>query len=129
MIVEGRVKLDFSNKRVAFGAYVLVYTGTYNDMKGRATPAITLRMSNNDGGYSFISLHTGKRIHGYYWKEIPVDKYVIERVESLAKTEDQPIMHNRYPHFEWASNEPIRDDLNEDFDSDYRIVNVLNETK
>ena len=128
MIVEGRPKLDFSKRKVAFGTYVLVYAGTYNDMKGRATPAIALRMSNNDGGYYFMSLHTGKRIHGYHWKELPVDEYVIERVESLAKNEDQPIMHNGYPHFEWAPNLPISDDLNEDFDSDYPIVNVLNET-
>ena len=65
-------------------------------MKGRSTPAIDLRMSNNDGGYYFISLHTGKHIHDYRWKELPVDKYVIERVESLAKNEAQPIM--RYPY-------------------------------
>ena len=59
----------------------------------RATPVITLRMSNNDGGYYFMNLQTGKCIYGYQWKEIPVDECFIERVEFLAKDEGQPIMH------------------------------------
>ena len=50
MIVEGRPKIDFSKKKVAFGTYVLVTEGIDNSMKGRATPANALRMSNNDGG-------------------------------------------------------------------------------
>ena len=97
-------------------------------MKGRATPAIALRMSNNDGGYYFMSLHTGKRIHGYQWDELPVDKYVIERVEAIAESEEQPIMSKGYPNFEWTPNERISDDLDEDFDSNYPIIDVLSKT-
>ena len=37
-------------------------------------------------------------------------------------------MNNGYSAFEWAPNDPISDDLNGDFDSDYPIVNVLNKT-
>ena len=78
MIVEGRPKIDFSKKKVVFGTYVLVTEGSDNSMKGRATPAIVLRMSNNDGGYFFMSLHTGKRIHGYQWGD-----YLFFNVPSL----------------------------------------------
>ena len=85
IIVEGRPKLDINKRKAAVGTYVLVYTGTYNDMKGSAVPVIVLRMSNNFDGYYFMSLYTDKCIHGYHWKEPPVDEYVINRVESLSK--------------------------------------------
>ena len=54
ILVEGRPKLDFSKKKAAFGTYVLAYAGATNTMKGRATPAISLRISNNVGGYHFM---------------------------------------------------------------------------
>ena len=78
-------------------------------MKSRAVPAIALRRSNNAGGHYFMSLYSGKRIHGYKWKELPIDDYVINRVEELAEAEDQPVMHNGLPNFEWSPGEPIED--------------------
>jgi len=48
----------------------------------------------------FMSLHTGRRIHGYAWKELPIDEYVIAWVESLADGENQPMMHNGCTQFE-----------------------------
>ena len=110
-IVEGKPKLDLSKDIIVFGAYALVYTDTTNDMKSRAVPAIALRRSNNAGGHYFMSLYSGKRIHGYRWKELPIDDYVISRVEELAEAEKQPLMHNGLPNFEWSPGTPITDDF------------------
>ena len=41
-------------------------------------------------------------IHGYIWDELAIDDYVVERVDELAKGEDQPLMYNGIPSFEWA---------------------------
>ena len=109
-IIEGKPKLDLEKKMINFGSYALVYSGTTNNNKPRSVPAIALRRSNNDGGHYFMSLHSGKRIHGYEWEELPIDEHVIERVEALAVAEKQPIMHRGMPSFEWAPGIPIEDD-------------------
>ena len=49
-----------------------------------------------------MSLHTGRKIHRCDWKELSIEKYVIEKVESLAESENQPIMYQGYPNVEWA---------------------------
>ena len=113
-IVEGKPKLDFKRKMIPFGAYALVYTGTTNNNKPRAVPAIALRMSNNAGGHYFMSLHTGKRIHGFQWDELPIDDHVIERVEALAEEQNQPLMHRGKPCFEWSPGVDIRDIYDEE---------------
>ena len=46
-----------------------------------------------------MSLHSGRRVHGYKRDEFHVDDYVIEIEESLAKEEKQPLMHNDMPCF------------------------------
>ena len=62
-------------------------------MKSRAELAIALRKSNNVGRHYFMSLRTGRKIHGFQWNELSIDDYVVERVEVLAEEEKQPIMH------------------------------------
>ena len=99
-IIEGKPKMDLQRKVIVFGSYALVYTRTTNTNKPRAVPAIALRRSNNTGGHYFMSLHSGKRIHGYEWQELPIDEHVIEQVGDLAKTEEQPIMHIGMPNLE-----------------------------
>ena len=98
-IVEGKPKLDLKKKMITFGTYALIYTGTSNNMKSRAVLGIALRRSNSAGGHYFMSLHSGKRIHGYNWDELPLDEYVTERVESLAAEQEQPLMHDGVPSF------------------------------
>jgi hypothetical protein len=49
-----------------------------------------------------MSLYSGKRLHSYEWKELPIDDDVINRVEELANREDDPTMINGYPVFTWA---------------------------
>jgi hypothetical protein len=101
MIVQGVLKPNIKNKRIVYGSYALVYTGTSNNMKARSIPAIVLRASNQHGRHYFMSLYSGKRIHSYEWKELPVDDDVIERVEELAENEETPLMRNGYPVFTW----------------------------
>ena len=63
-IIEGKPKFDFSRAMITFGSYAMVYTSTTNSMKRRSVPAIALRRSNSAGGHYFMSLYSGKRIHG-----------------------------------------------------------------
>ena len=63
MIVESRPKIDFSKKILAFGNFSLAIEGSNNWMKGRETLDIALRTSNNDGGYSFMSLQPCRNVH------------------------------------------------------------------
>ena len=61
-----------------------------------------------------MSLHSGKRIHGYEWEELPIDEHVIERVEALAESEKQMVMHRGMPSFEWAPGVPIEEEFEDD---------------
>ena len=48
-----------------------------------------------------MSLYSGKRIHSYEWKEIPIDEEVIQQVEELAMEEEATEMKRGYPVFTW----------------------------
>ena len=113
-IVEGKPKLDLKSKMITFGTYALIYVKTSNNMKSRAVPGIALRRSNSAGGHYFMSLHSGKRIHGYHWDELPIDEHAIERVESLAAEQEQPLMHDEVPSFEWTPGDEVEDIWNEE---------------
>ena len=108
-IVEGKPKLDLKRKMITFGTYALVYMTTSNNMKSRAVPGIALRRSNSAGRHYFVSLHSGKHIHGYNWDELPTDDYVIERVKSLAAEQEQSLMHNGVSSFEWTPGHKVED--------------------
>ena len=98
-IVEGKSKFDLIRAMIPFGLYALVYEVTTNTMKPRSVPAIALKRSNNVGGHYFMSLYSGKRIHGYKWEALPIDEHIIARVEQLAEAEEQPIMNRSMPCF------------------------------
>ena len=106
-IILGTPNPDCQNLKITFGSYAQVYESTTNTTKARSIGAIALKPSNERGGYYFMSLSTGKRLHCYQWKELPVTDYVIDRVEDLAAQENQPIMTNGYPIFEWTPGVPI----------------------
>ena len=74
-----------------------------------------------------MSLHTAQCINSYQWEELPIDNYVIEQVEFLAKFENQPIMHNGYTHLELEKGEPIIDHRDYTFDANHPFFYVLNE--
>ena len=124
-IVVGRPNLNMNQPLIEFGAYAAVHNGTTNTMKGRVTPAIALNRSNDKGGCYFMSLETGKRIHGFIWTTKPINPQVIDQVHQMARRENQPRFVNDCPIFEWSPGNAINDETYEedenddDEDSDY----------
>ena len=89
---------------------MMVHTGATNNMKKKSIIAIVLRASTQVA-FIFMSLYSGKRIHGFVWDELTVDKSVIERVEELACAENQPSHVDNYPLFKWTPGVAIEDDV------------------
>ena len=84
-IVRGNGPVDMGTLKASFLDYCIVYRTTTNDKTPRAARAIALRPSNNQGGYYFMSLKTGKRIHGFQWTKLAITQEVIDRVHELAE--------------------------------------------
>ena len=76
-------------------------------MKRCAIPSIALYKSNRKGSFYFMSLHTGCKIHSYHWEKLPIPNDVIDQVKALTAKEDQPLMTNKLPLFEWTPGAPI----------------------
>ena len=70
---------------------------------------IALRPENERGGYYFISLATGKRLHAFIWTELPINYQVISRVNDFPTKDKQLEMTKGYPIFEWSPGIPIED--------------------
>ena len=64
--------MDTRKKNIAFGSYVKVHIGTTDTMKIRYVPEISLKVSNDSGGYYFMNIFTRKQTHSYNWKEFPI---------------------------------------------------------
>ena len=62
-IVDGRGTIDYSVKSINFGSFAYIHTTTDNTMKTRSIPEVALHRSNNNGGYFFLNLETGERMH------------------------------------------------------------------
>ena len=126
-IVLGLPKPNMKYKTIVFGAHAMVYIGTKNNMDARSIPAIALNASNEHGGHYFMSLYSGKRIHSYEWKELPIDEEVIARVEELAEEEEAPEMKRGHPIFTWKRRIIEESDLNiNDAIEDTIDIDVLN---
>ena len=108
-IVLGQGPLDLKYKTIEFGSFVLLYTQTLNNMKRRSVPCIALNPTNEFGGHNFMSLESGRKLHGYKWQELPMDEWVIRRVEELATEEGQPYLVDKTPIFEWSPGNVILD--------------------
>ena len=65
--------------------------------------AISMRESNDINGQYFITLNTGKGIYYKRCEQIPIDEYMIVKVNKLATNEKEPMINNKYPLFEWIS--------------------------
>lgn len=92
---------DCNKLKICFGSYAQVFESTNNRMHRRNTPAIALLPSNQRGGHYFMKLYTGRRIHSYQWKELPIPDNVVKRVAHMAKIQKQPRTINGIPSFEW----------------------------
>ena len=102
-IIQGKTKPDFKYRHLPFGTYCMIYISTKNNMKARSVPGIALAPSNEWGGHYFMSLLSGKRVHGYTWTEVPIGADVIERVHELASIEKQPEFVDGTVSFEWGN--------------------------
>ena len=117
-IMQGKAPIDVSTLRVTFGAYCEVYNGTDNTNKERMISCIALRPCNKKGGYFFLNLETGKRIHGYDWTELAIPQRVIDRVHDLAIEGNTPELDEEgCPVFEIDVGAPLIDNADEDEDN------------
>jgi hypothetical protein len=75
--------------KLEFGAYVQTHEEHDNSMAARTTGAIALRPTGNEqGGYYFYSLSTGRVINRNRWTELPMPAEVIDRVHVLARRDN-----------------------------------------
>ena len=49
-----------------------------------------------------MSLESGRKIHSRKWVALPIDDVVIDRVISVASKQQQPIIAETFPVFEWV---------------------------
>jgi len=84
-IVEGRRKIDMRLRRIAYGQYAQVHTGTDRTAQARSVDAIALNQKNDHEGYAFMSLETVNILHSNIWTRLPITPDIIEKVQSLAK--------------------------------------------
>ena len=114
IIVEGKVNPNFNHKRITFGSYAMVYTGTTTDMKIRSVPAIALNESNDHRGHYFMNIYTGKLLQSYQWTELPIYDDVISQVRDLDEVEYSKEMTDNYPVFEWEPGILVADNVSEE---------------
>ena len=76
-IVEGGPKVNMVHWKVYFGSYAMIYIGTMNKIKSRYVPDIAINLSNISGRYFFMKIFTGKRMHRYNWKSLPIIEEII----------------------------------------------------
>ena len=104
--------LDFHKHcRYEFGEYVQTHEEHDNSLISRTVGAIALRPTGyQQGGYFFMSLHTGRIINRLHATKLPMPSEVIVRVEQLAKAQ------NMIPSLAFGKwdNRLIMQDINDD---------------
>ena len=91
--IDGRRTDYHKHCKLSFGSYVQTHeeNNPTNSMQSRTLGAITLGPDTTGrGGYYFMNLNTGRRIHRRTWDAIPMPDTVIKRVEHLGKKDGQP---------------------------------------
>jgi hypothetical protein len=85
-IMTGKMLDYMKHCRLMFGAYAQVHEEHNNSMEARTTGAIALQPTGNDqGGYYFMSLTTGRQLNRNHWTELPMPQDVVEQVHKLAR--------------------------------------------
>jgi hypothetical protein len=104
--------------KLNFGDYVQAYNvqgNVTNNNNARTVGAIALYASGNvQGGWYFLSLLTGKRIHRYQWTVLPMGDDVIERVHEIARAEGQNDLIANNFKYEWQPGQDVEDHNDED---------------
>jgi Reverse transcriptase (RNA-dependent DNA polymerase) len=85
-IVTGS-SIDYNRHcQLEFGAYVQTHEDHDNTMATRTVGGIALRPTGNDqGGYYFFSLATGRILNRNHWTELPMPADVIDRIHVMAR--------------------------------------------
>ena len=94
-MIQGKEPVDMKTLKVTFGAYCEVYDGTDNTNKERKLSCIALRPCNRQGGYYFLNLETGRKIHGYDWDELAISDRIIDMVHALADKDNVPALDDQ----------------------------------
>jgi hypothetical protein len=116
-IVAG-MQLDYAKHcKLEFGTYVQTHEEHNNTMATRTTGAIALHPTGNEqDGYYFLSLTTGRRLNRNRWTALPMPADVIDRVHTLACRSNAP----RGLTFADRSGDPFLDhDDNDSTDKSY----------
>lgn len=136
-LITGDVCPDFKRiNALNFGDYVQVHrdiTPT-NTPRARTVGGIALHPSGNEqGGWIFMSLSTGKKIHGRTWDVLLIGEDIINRVHAIARDENQPMIADNFV-FEWRlegeeimeqENENDEEDVNELLTNNRREVQII----
>ena len=85
-LVTGRT-IDYKRHcKHEFGAYVQTHEATDNTMAPRTIGAIALRPTGNEqGGWFYLSLSTGRKINRLHASELPMPEHVIDQVHRMAR--------------------------------------------
>ena len=114
-IITGQLLDYHKHCRYEFGEYVQTHEEHDNSLISRTVGAITLRPTGNQqGGYFFMSLHTGHIINRLHATKLPMSSEVIVRVEQLANAQ------NMIPSLAFGNrdNQLIMQDINDDDESE-----------
>ena len=84
-IITGKTIDYTSHCKIEFGQYVQTHEKNDSSMEPRTIGAIALRPTGNEqGGYYFYSLFSGKKIHGTHWTDVPMPEDVKDRLHAMA---------------------------------------------
>ena len=90
MIIKGPPCLDLIQNHINLRVYAMIHTGTMNNAKARNIPTIALKPINEAGGYTLMSLLSGKKIRAIKWAQQVIPDEVIVQVESIVYHEYIP---------------------------------------
>ena len=120
-IITGQVLDYHKHCQYEFGEYVQTHEEHDNSLISRTVGAIALRPTGNQqGGYFFMSLHTGRIINRLHATKLPMPAEVIARVDQLAKAQ------NMLPSLAFGNrdNRLIMQDITDDTESEDTYIPV-----
>jgi len=111
-IVQGLPNIDFATLKYEFGEYgeLSEDSTVTNTQAGRTKGALALYPRGQHGTWAFLSLSTGREVHGRTFTPLPITDEVIARVTELAAAQGQPVIHDGRLLYEWMPGVPITDD-------------------
>ena len=133
-LITGAGPLDYEKlMKIKYGDYaqVNVESTITNDSKPRTVGAIALYPTGNEqGGWYFMSLQTGKRFNGRVWTILPMPEIVINRVDDIGKTQGQKEVIGKNFTYEWRPDIPFEDDESmAEEDVDKNLIDVFPDTE